>query len=45
MPSCRRICGAPSIDALIPLLYLKGIATNAFPDALRAIPGRTASSG
>ena len=35
-PYLRR---TPSIDALIPLLYLKGISTNAFPDALRAILG------
>ena len=40
-PYLRR---TPSIDALIPLLYLKGISTNAFPDALRAILG-DASSG
>jgi transposase-like protein len=35
-PYLRR---TPSIDALIPLLYLKGISTNAFPEALQAILG------
>ena len=35
-PYMRR---TPSIEALIPLLYLKGISTNDFPDALAAILG------
>ena len=35
-PYIRR---APTIDALIPLLYLKGISTNDFPTALSAILG------
>ena len=35
-PYLRR---TPSIDALIPALYLKGISTNDFPEALRAILG------
>ena len=35
-PYLRR---TPSIDALIPVLYLKGISTNDFPEALRAILG------
>jgi len=35
----RRI---PSIDNLIPALYLKGISTNDFPKALSAIPGEEA---
>ena len=30
---------APSIDALVPLLYLKGISTDDFPTALEAILG------
>ena len=30
---------APSIDALIPALYLKGISTSSFPAALKAILG------
>jgi transposase-like protein len=30
---------APSIDALIPALYLKGISTSHFPEALQAILG------
>jgi putative transposase len=32
----------PSIDSLIPLLYLKGISTNDFPSALSAIIGEGA---
>lgn len=35
-PYIRR---APTIDALVPLLYLKGISTNDFPTALSAILG------
>ena len=35
-PYIRR---APTIDSLIPLLYLKGISTNDFPTALSAILG------
>lgn len=35
-PFMRRI---PSIDALLPVLYLKGISTNDFSDALAAILG------
>ena len=35
-PYIRR---APSIDALVPLLYLKGVSTNDFPTALSAILG------
>jgi len=35
-PYLRR---TPSIDALIPALYLKGISTNDFPEALQAILG------
>lgn len=35
-PYIRR---APTIDALIPLLYLKGVSTNDFPTALSAILG------
>jgi transposase-like protein len=38
-PYIRR---APSIDALIPLLYLKGISSNDFPRALSAILGSDA---
>lgn len=30
---------APSIDALVPVLYLKGISTDDFPEALKAILG------
>ncbi len=30
---------APSIDALIPVLYLKGLSTSSFPEALKAILG------
>ncbi len=33
---------APSIEALIPLLYLKGISTNDFPEALSSILGSDA---
>jgi transposase-like protein len=35
-PYMRR---TPSVEALIPLLYLKGISTNDFPEALSAILG------
>lgn len=35
-PGMRRI---PSIDNLIPVLYLKGVSTNDFPTALQAILG------
>jgi len=35
-PYLRR---TPSIDALIPALYLKGVSTSSFPEALRAILG------
>jgi Transposase, Mutator family len=38
-PYLRR---APSLDALIPALYLKGISTNDFPEALAAILGEGA---
>lgn len=38
-PYIRR---SPSIDALIPLLYLKGISTNDFPTALSALLGAEA---
>ena len=30
---------APSIDTLIPALYLKGVSTSSFPEALKAILG------
>jgi putative transposase len=33
----------PSIDALIPVLYLKGISTGDFTEALAAILGEQAS--
>ena len=33
---------APSIDALIPALYLKGVSTSSFPEALAAILGEQA---
>ena len=33
---------APSIDTLIPTLYLKGISTSSFPEALEAILGKDA---
>ena len=36
--SCRRR-RAPSLDALIPVLYLKGIPTSDFPEALQSILG------
>ena len=39
-PYMRR---SPSIDALIPVLYLKGISTGDFTDALQAILGEGAS--
>ena len=32
----------PSIDALIPALYLKGVSTSSFPEALSAILGENA---
>jgi len=38
-PYLRR---APSLEALIPTLYLKGVSTNDFPDALAAILGEGA---
>jgi transposase-like protein len=38
-PYLRR---APSLEALIPTLYLKGISTNDFPEALAAILGESA---
>ena len=38
-PYLRR---APSLEALIPALYLKGVSTNDFPDALAAILGEGA---
>ena len=34
---------APSIDALIPALYLKGVSTSSFPEALKAILGDNVS--
>lgn len=34
---------APSIDELIPVLYLKGISTSSFPEALEAILGKGVS--
>ena len=39
-PYMRR---TPSIEALIPVLYLKGVSTNAFPEALAAILGPDAA--
>ena len=39
-PYLRR---TPALEALIPLLYLKGVSTNAFPEALSAILGENAS--
>ncbi len=33
----------PNIEALIPILYLKGVSTNDFPDALQAILGEDAA--
>ena len=33
---------SPSIDTLIPTLYLKGVSTSAFPQALEAILGKDA---
>jgi putative transposase len=39
-PYMRR---TPALEALIPLLYLKGISTNDFPDALAAILGENAA--
>ena len=39
-PYLRR---TPSIDALIPALYLKGVSTSQFPDALSAILGEGVS--
>jgi transposase-like protein len=39
-PYLRR---TPSIEALIPVLYLKGVSTNDFPDALAAILGPDAA--
>lgn len=40
LPRYMRRC--PSIDALIPALYLKGISTNSFQDALSSILGDNA---
>jgi len=39
-PYLRR---SPSMEALIPWLYLKGASTNAFPDALKGILGEAAA--
>jgi putative transposase len=39
-PYMRR---TPSVEALIPMLYLKGISTNDFPEALCAILGQNAA--
>jgi putative transposase len=39
-PYMRR---TPSVEALIPMLYLKGISTNDFPEALSAILGQNAA--
>ena len=36
-PYMRR---SPSIEALLPWLYLKGVSSNDFPDALKACPSR-----
>lgn len=33
----------PNIDALIPVLYLKGVSTNDFPDGRQAILGGNAA--
>ena len=38
-PYMRRV---PSIEALLSVLYLKGISTNAFPEAMKAILGENA---
>jgi transposase-like protein len=38
-PYMRRV---PSLEALIPLLYLKGLSTNEFPEALKTILGEEA---
>jgi putative transposase len=38
-PYMRRV---PSIEALLSVLYLKGVSTNAFPEALKAILGENA---
>jgi putative transposase len=40
LPYLRRM---PSIDALIPALYLKGVSTSQFPEALSAILGEGVS--
>lgn len=39
-PYLRR---SPSVEALIPWLYLKGVSTNDFPEALKALLGEGAS--
>jgi transposase-like protein len=39
----RYLRRAPSIDALIPVLYLKGISSSSFPEALEAILGKGVS--
>jgi len=39
-PYMRR---TPSIEALLPILYLKGVSTNDFPEALKAILGEDAT--
>ena len=39
-PYMRR---TPSIEALLPILYLKGVSTNDFPEALQAILGEDAA--
>lgn len=39
----RYLRRAPSIEALIPWLYLKGVSTNDFPEALKAILGEGAA--
>jgi hypothetical protein len=40
---CLGLFRTPSVDALIPALYLKGISTGDFTEALAAILGEKAS--
>ena len=40
--SCRPTRGARSLEVLIPILYLKGISTGDFEEALAALLGKDA---
>ena len=41
--SCRPTCAVRSIEALLPILYLKGISSGDFSEALAALLGKDAA--